>query len=266
MFAELETLLNQSPSRRAFYEILDFLDECVEHPRINAAIDYASRRLKSWPDNARKYVGRDFASLTGLRLVRELIVINPIPCPTTIGLQISKLGNLTCLSLTYFDLSLDQVRDISTLTGLKRLRLEATGLEDEACTHLSQLKSLTSLNLSYNNLTSVGVRSLATLKKLINLSLAKNQRINDRGMKYVSELRNLATLSVTGCEVSDLGVEHLVHLSKLEALWVDHCQVTSASPFLAMSNLKELDVANNNGFSMREVEKLEQIPGINLTY
>mmetsp|Transcript_42998 Transcript_42998/g.93626 ORF Transcript_42998/g.93626 Transcript_42998/m.93626 type:complete len:638 (-) Transcript_42998:109-2022(-) len=145
--------------------------------------------------------------------------------------------HLRCL-----DLSANNIRQISGLTGANRLReLKLYGCQLTRIQGLEPCSSLAALHLEDNRISAI--EGLEHLKNLEYLNLDRN-RLQRMG-RGLSKLTKLRELHLSKNELSSL--DGLVGLSALEVLSASHNEVSeiSAEQFRGLGHLDELRLAGN---------------------
>ena len=169
----------------------------------------------------------DLASLTRLEAV---------------GLNIQSLAGLEyATALSYLELPVNPISDVSplvSLTNLETLDLGSTKITDAGVASLVSLTNLKSLDLVDTDITDAGVASLSRLTNLKSLILAFTS-ITDVGVASLSRLTNLETLSLTSTSITD--VSPLLSLTKLKTLWLR--DVTNLSPASINTHIPALEAA-----------------------
>jgi len=124
------------------------------------------------------------------------------------------------------DAALVLVKRLGTIAFLDLFEVcDEGGVSDDGLASLVGTKSLICLRLG-PGITDAGLAHLVTLTQLIELRLDSAEDITDAGMKYVSMLANLETLSVQFTQVGDSGLAELSRLSRLKHLEINNTQIT----------------------------------------
>jgi Leucine-rich repeat (LRR) protein len=173
------------------------------------------------------------------------------------------------LSLAHTNLSNDELRHLSNLTGLKALLLDYTRLtgqglkwlqnitpyflssrmtlfSDEGMKLLPALSSLTCLDLSDSRITDLGMANLADLKHIDSLSLWEN-RISSKAALTLGSMKSLKTLCLGGTIFGDEGASCLQSLDLLTTLELPRTAITDKAlgPLALIPNLAELGLSSN---------------------
>ncbi|MCK5051571.1 MAG: leucine-rich repeat domain-containing protein [Candidatus Cloacimonetes bacterium] len=154
--------------------------------------------------------------------------------------QISDISVLSGLSnLTRLDLWSNQISEINALTGLINLtRLELLGNQISDLTALSELTNLTYLSLHNNQISDI--ISLSGLTYLTILSLYNNQ-ISD--ISALSGLTNLTLFRLDNNQVIDISA--ISSMLSLNILHLESNQITDISAISNLTNLNNLHLEDN---------------------
>jgi internalin A len=133
--------------------------------------------------------------------------------------------------LRYLELSWTPVKDISSLRELPNLKiisLRGTAVNDESMAAFSS-ESVEEMVLHNTELTGATLKGFKNLQQLRMIET----KVNDEGLKGISELKSLKLLWLTNTNVTDAGLKHLAGLTNLEELYLDGTKVNG-------SGIKEL--------------------------
>jgi len=159
------------------------------------------------------------------------------------GQGIVSLEGVECLtSLTNFDLSANQVSDLSPLANLSSLRLfSAPSNQISNLSPLSGLTGLTFLSLSRNLI--ADATPVAGLTNLSFLALGHNQ------LSSIEPIRNLTRLETLGFEANQ--VSDISALAGLTSLKLLACHVNQIADISVLANTTQLEqlIAGSNQFS-----------------
>jgi len=100
------------------------------------------------------------------------------------------------------------------------------------------------LDLDYSNITDGGLKHLSSMTSLESLSLDENQ-ITDEGLKHLSGLTTLKKLSIGGNQITDEGLTHLSGLTTLKELSIGGNQITDEGLKFIKSKLLECNIIND---------------------
>jgi len=132
--------------------------------------------------------------------------------------------------------------DISSITQLKLTGKSTAKITD--LTGIENFTSLENLNLSGNNITNITPISGITTLKTLNMSG------NESAISNIGELSNLTNLINVNFASSKLtNVEFMRNYANLQILDVSGNGISSLEPIQGVSNLLELNIANNGSFS-----------------
>ncbi len=121
--------------------------------------------------------------------------------------------------------------------------------------------------LGIRNVTDAGLKELSGLTQLQSLSLRYTE-VTDLGLKELSGLKQLRSLSLRSTKVTDLGLKELASLTQLQALNLYHTQVTDAG-MKELSGLKQLQslslgYTKVTDLGLKELAGLKQLQSLNL--
>lgn len=150
---------------------------------------------------------------------------------------------------TDMPLTVEDVKDISTVEGVGKGIKDLTGLEN--------LKSLALLNLAGNEISDLS--ALAGLKGLQWLDLSKN-KIKD--LKPLENLGSLQYLQLADNEVSDLAP--LAKLERLTSLYLSRNKVADLAPVAGLKKLWSLYVDHNAVSDLKPVAELKRLTTIDV--
>ncbi|HUW18604.1 MAG TPA: hypothetical protein VMW16_04815 [Sedimentisphaerales bacterium] len=234
--------------------------------------------------------------LKNLKSLRCLVVAVDNPALYNRLAHITGLSELEELSLWYSQMPDEGLVHLSALKKLKKLYLSrATAVTDAGVVHLKDLKSLELLDLPTHAVTD------ATLEYLVKLDLLKSlhigNRVTDKGLALIAEMKSLRSLNIDGSEVSpegmasvgkiksltelDVGGRHITdaHIAKLaecdgfKSLALHDCPVTDAglAHIAKLKSLEKLTIWNmqvsGDGLAfLKELPALEwlELSGVNL--
>lgn len=142
--------------------------------------------------------GGFIASMSQLQHLRRLEL-----CYTLIPIEEMKNNKtLEHLSISFVTLSSQSIGAISTMSGLKTLKLAVNPLCDQDVKDISRLTNLTSLELSSGRVTEKGVSYLTSLGKLKRLSLNRGV-VGQAGMRNIVKIKSLRELDLCGCGLDE---------------------------------------------------------------
>lgn len=121
-----------------------------------------------------------------------------------------KPDDLQCID---FSAPIDKPFELYVPNQTKRI----VPLEDDQLKHLSSLTGLYQLILHNTTITDVGLARLQGLKSLRSINLF-NTKITDEGLKYLGKITSLQEIYLGATNITDNGLEHLTTLSQLRVL------------------------------------------------
>jgi hypothetical protein len=153
---------------------------------------------------------------------------------------------------------------LSNLKNLKDLDVRKTGVDNDGLAYLSKLTNMERLSVgemwvpphdSYDDagriswdegrglITDEGLRHLSEMKNLHSLTIDKT-KITGKGFSYLRGLKDLRYLWLKDSSVKDAGLAHIAKLRGLEVVDISGNMVTDAglNHLLSMPNLKEVVV------------------------
>ncbi|KAA5545397.1 hypothetical protein FYK55_07030 [Roseiconus nitratireducens] len=148
--------------------------------------------------------------------------------------RIGELSSLERLFLNNMDgITSGLLEQISQLSNLKRLEMDDVALDENDLAFLGTLSKLETLGLSVSDspgsLTNLGLKHLSGLQSLRSLTVQKAS-IDDRGVSELVKIRELRDLGLGGTGISDTGVKQLATgLPNLTRLGLTRTDVTDAS-------------------------------------
>lgn len=175
--------------------------------------------------------------------------------------KISDISALKDLKMSNIQLSGNQIKDISALSGNKTLtRLDLSSNQIESVKPLENSTDLRDLNLNHNKLT-----TLAGLEKLIRL---EKFECSDNQVSDLSGITNCTVLYYVN--ISNNKISDITLLSKnsasLKSVFIDDNQISDLSPLSSASGLLALSFNNNQISTLDSIKgctKLKAISGDN---
>jgi hypothetical protein len=150
------------------------------------------------------------------------------------------LEHLRNIDTLFFKTHLNEanLESFQTLDHVQKLLLsECTGINDAGVRHLRGLTQLKLLNFYQvpsfkpkaedNRITDKGLAYLSELKELESLDLS-GHNISDRGLKVILGMKDLKNLSLGGVGITDAGAILLTNLTHLKHLQFHETSVTSS--------------------------------------
>lgn len=196
---------------------------------------------------------------------------------------LSKLNNLTDLTLTIYDLKKTKFLEfLKDMDNLKKLKLninikDSIDLKERRyyddygyiktedfinndC--FKELNNLDELELTLNISSSDTIKDLSFLKNytsVTNLNIAMKKEQSLEGIEHLKNLKKLKIYNKNGNTPRDIRL--LESLTSLEILDLDYQNITDLEPIRNMKNLKELYISNNPS-KISSFEPLEKLTNI----
>lgn len=165
--------------------------------------------------------------------------------------NISNLTNLTHLHITLgYPISESGLFSIMKLEKLTYLYLDSCKYIPSLCSNISKL-NLTTLGLSNSDISDESCEYLSKMKSLTVLDLYECSKIEDEGLRDITELTNLTKLDiglsgwVKKTKISEKGLTSLCNLKKLEELNLHNRSITDTalSRISQIKAIKHLDIS-----------------------
>ncbi|CAL6059272.1 Conserved_hypothetical protein [Hexamita inflata] len=174
---------------------------------------------------------------------------------TTFFQSIGKFKNLKDVMLCdFFDVDLNMIPQ--QLTDLQLLCCDLTNIE-----LLTQFTYLTNLDLSGNE--RIDIRPLSTMNQLAILGLCQCGLKNVDSLKFLVQLKDLnisCNYSYNNDQqIQSLDIHSLQYLKQLTQLNLTYCYLVDVSCLKPLSNLKSLDIAQNNIVYLEPLKDLKQL-------
>ncbi len=154
----------------------------------------------------------------------------------------------------------DEIRELKRLTNLQELILERTPK-----VHLDALQFPNLTSLSYficrDALTDEGLRLVCRISTLKRLILGNCERVTNNGLKHITALKSLETLSMNSLvSVEDKGLEAVFSLPRIKHLTLRRCHRASDNCFKALPHktLRTLELTVFSRLTTRGVRKISQ--------
>ena len=142
--------------------------------------------------------------------------------------RVSRLPTLRRIRLDATALNNEQLRQIAKCGSLCTLSLVNTQVTDDGIPAIENLRKLETLNLDFNAVGDRGFQVVAGLPALVELSLGYT-RVSDNGLVYLERAKKLRRLNLEGTAVTDRGVARLECLTELEDLNLADTAVTESA-------------------------------------
>ncbi len=166
-----------------------------------------------------------------------------------------KANDLACISTPFSSDEIlkvkDAVKQMCTLSGLLRLDLQLSDLDDNEIPDLNKLTNLQELDINFTEVTGSGLAKLKRIKMLEKLSFNYNKGLHEavaalqgsemiyalcldspdqpitiEDLKIISKLRNIHFLSLQNSGMTDKMLEELYGLPHLQTLNINDCDVS----------------------------------------
>lgn len=163
-------------------------------------------------------------------------------------LQKLKGDDLQVLRLNKLTFNQSDLQYLSGLTGLQRVELDSTDVDDKSLKILAKLPNLVFISMTRSLVTGKSLADLAPLKKLTTLQLGHNA-LCDGNLNGLAAITSLRALRIQACQLRDKDLEPVGQLKALESLTLhENKSLTDKSiKYLAkMPNLHYLDVGQTS--------------------
>ncbi|WP_071392768.1 leucine-rich repeat domain-containing protein [Bacillus tuaregi] len=178
-----------------------------------------------------------------------------------VGYSIKNLSGIEyAKNLTYLDLGVNEISDISSLSGLTKLRV--AHLSSNKISNISALSGLTkleTLDLSFNQ-----ISDASALKGLTNLQIIHLFQNEISDISALSGLTKLIDLDLSANKISDISA-----LSKLNTLYLLNLSYNNISDINALrelNTLQDLDLAGNKLSDISALKGLTNLYALRLHY
>ena len=121
----------------------------------------------------------------------------------------------------------DFLSQLSALPEIEFLGLENTEISESDWHNLSKFRKLKIIHLGNSNISDDGVKSLSELPELDTLSMSDTKGITDSALPYISKLPKLTNLKLQSTKITDQGLRTLSPHSELGILELRGLKVTS---------------------------------------
>ena len=136
----------------------------------------------------------------------------------------------------------DFLRNYHSLPRLSELRLGASPFKESNLQYMANLPSLTVLRISKSHVTDEGVKHISKIRNLRSLSLTGNTQITDEGIKFLAANRSLQYLRLSeDSKITDKSIPIFAALTNLKRLDLGGTAITAP----AMEKLKVLKQLEN---------------------
>lgn len=203
---------------------------------------------------------QNLSNLTSLTLKRTAINSAPISENGFKDITVLRNSSLTSLNIQGYDIGNNQenAETLSKLQNLTRLSLCGCNISDDDLEFISELTGLEELYLGGPNYEGNNIENIEPLRKMTNLKSLNlsNNKISDITSLY--ELTNLREVALHYNNITDItSLKGLVNLYELE---IYHNNISDISPLSELTNLKYLYLGDNN------IENIESLAKLNNLY
>jgi len=139
--------------------------------------------------------------------------------------QLAGLTELEVLSLTRAEFSDEFADTLSSLVGLRQIRLENAFVGDRSAKAISKLRNLSSINLPNCKISDDGLEDWPLLDDLVLLRIG-SPNLSDVALTTVAKMKSLRFLHLVNVAITDAGLKHLYSMDQLESLYIDGGSVT----------------------------------------
>lgn len=224
--------------------------------------------------NLSKEAGDDLSPLSALA-ANDLVILNFEGVEITDDQlkHISDLTGLQELDLSETNILGTGLKYLDKLDSLKKLWLANTHVGDNELSCFLELPSLEGLGLRDTPTTDAGMVHVGKITSLETLSLSAG--VGDDGLEHLKGLKNLRWLSTGDRGVTDKGLAHLAGLTNLEYLGLEGARVSDAGMVYLkkMTKLKRLRLygtpVTEKGFvhleSLKNLEEINVLFGVTET-
>lgn len=163
-------------------------------------------------------------------------------------LQKLKGDDLQVLRLSKLTFNQSDLQYLSGLTGLQRIELDSTDVDDKSLKILAKLPNLVFISMTRSLVTGKTLSELEPLKKLTTLQLGHNA-LCDGNLNGVAAITSLKALRIQACQLRDKDLEPVGQLKALESLTLhENKSLTDKGiKYLAkMPNLHYLDIGQTS--------------------
>lgn len=188
----------------------------------------------------------------------------PVPVARTPEQVISEF--LALSSPEKNDDNLKQVSELKEgLDAITVLDLSRSAVTDVGMKYLAALPKLGELDLTETRVTSGGLASVAEVKSLKSLTLARMRGVDDLGIQNLLPLKDLQSVTVSGCAVTDGILPMLAEFEGLQFLDLSGNPDVYGKDFKTLTakgafrNLRELNVIGSK-FGFYGMEKMNDLP------
>ncbi|MBX9951532.1 MAG: leucine-rich repeat domain-containing protein [Candidatus Obscuribacterales bacterium] len=152
--------------------------------------------------------------------------LHDVPISQSNFKTVSQMSGLTRLDLSFSDVDDSVFQYIAALKNLEELDLSSTLVRGTTLNKLKSLKNLTSLDLAGTRIHDFAVITIVgCCPKLEKLNLA-NTYITDDAISKIAKLQNLHKLRLSKTNITDKNIDKLLGLKHLQKLSLSHTKIT----------------------------------------
>ncbi len=162
------------------------------------------------------------------------------------------------------DRTLAALADLRSLSELRLLHCNGSGLTSAALAPLRGTRTLTHLDLSGDDVTDDWLQVVGTLSCLKRLSLAGCSRLTGSGLRSIARLSSLTELSLAACSLDDGDLAVVEGLTELSHLDLGASRLTGAvlERLSALAALTHLQVSSCTLLTDAALAALERLPAL----
>ena len=177
--------------------------------------------------------------------------------------HIKRLTGLRRLEICGSELNDKQIGSLKTLTNLQSLDMGENMITGECCKDLPTLKNLEDLNVSYNQLKPETFVYIGQCEKLLWLDVSRTQ-LSDENLVQLANLQHLKFLGMKGAIISAKGLAQINKMRSLNQLDLRGATISIKDlAILKNSTLRTIDLPGGN-YSKAEMKALRQaLPNVN---
>lgn len=211
----------------------------------------------------------EITGLTGLGLLNTGIGPQGV-------LQLGTLTNLTWLNLGANPLITDEAAQaFGQWSRLETLWLFDVSVGDACLEQIGKMKELEQLDLAGTRISDRGLKHVSNLPKLRHLILGGSHTPNlslgftdvgDEGLAGMTDLPNLAGITLERTKVTDAGLRHLARFPALKTIWLGYTEITGSRfgdlaelPNLAGMDLEGTKVTDDGLANLRHLKSLQGV-------
>ncbi len=191
--------------------------------------------------------------------------------------------DLQVLRLSKLTFNQSDLQYLTGLTGLQRIELDSTDVDDKELKTLAKLPNLVFISMTRSLITGKTLSDLAALKKLTDLQLGHNALCNgnlngitaitslkalrvqacqlrDKDLAPIGQMKNLVSLTLHENKLlTDKGIKHLAKMPNLHFLDIGQTSVTTAG----LKELRSCPIyslrVDNDQFKKEEIAQIKRI-------